>query len=139
MLVNKCKNSVFCVFFCLCFLVCTICGVFCFRCSWVFARGLDTCAVWRISTVDASMLITVLTWLRPLLIAYALSLHPAGHRFVFFLIVVRGFLLAYLYSSVCFARNDLLLLTAKEIVILPLFYWLCQWAYFRWDVSCHVR
>ena len=138
MIAHKCKKSVFCVLFLLSFFIGTICGVFCFRC--VSAQMSTLSQYTSFISSNAAFYVNLLrASLRPLIIVALIGICPAGAKCVWALIIARGFLVTYLCCTVGCCFGDLLVIYVKELLFLPLFYWLCFWAYTRWDISRHLR
>lgn len=137
MTAHKCKNSVFCVSFLLCFLAGTICGVFCFSC----ASSSLICWQWHIdlNACSAPAIGLLCSFFRPLLVAAVFGISPLGRKYVWLLIGMRGLLCSYLCCAVIDLHNTFSLVILREFLLLPVFYWLCFWAYFRWDFSHHVH
>ena len=129
---HKCKKSVFCVFFLICFFIGTICGVFCSRCISVSLSGVE-----RFSLDFSSLKVAVFTVLRPLALVAVLGCLSNRKRYVCICIVLRGFLTAYLFSAVR-ASEHVWEFAVKELLVLLLFYWLCSWSYFRQDSFCRI-
>ena len=134
MLRYKCKKSVFCILFLICFFLGTICGMILFHCllgahsGWISAYctaldQLERPGLWKL----------LFFWCRPLILAFVLGLSPAGSRFIPILIFLRGCMSSYL-TSFCYASGvSPLSAVLRWLVLLPVFYALCRWAYYASD------
>ena len=131
MLFHKCKNSVFCACFFFFFLLGTICGTFAFRC-------LAAAAPYRSDSWSHPFFVfdptrALWSFLRPMCVSFAFALHPQGHRALFVLISLRGFLTAFCVSALVAAGAPLWSFFAKELITLAIFFIISKWSYFRWD------
>ena len=132
MLVQKCKNSVFCVYFLFFFFVGTICGVFCY--SLQISSDLDFVSYYSVAISESLFDCSLLSFLaaaRPFVFVAFLALTSFGHRFLFLLIAVRGFMTAYTAAALWIGNCDLFLIFIRGLVLLPLFYGLCAWSHCR--------
>lgn len=135
----KCKNSVFCVSFLICFTLGTICGVFAFRCFLSCASDWNTLVLEGFHISNMRFWALIGAWFRTLAVVALFALLPTGYRAILPLVVVKAFLIAYLFSALQFYRVYAPFVVFKELSALPMFYWICKWVYFRWDVSYCVR
>lgn len=132
----KCKKSVFCILFLIYFFLGTICGVILFHCL------LGTHSPWipayceALGNLEHPGVVTLLFfWCRPLALAVLLGLSPLGSRLVPLLILARGCLSAYLTSFYYASGLSPLSAVLRWLILLPVFYMLCRWAYYASDVS----
>jgi len=127
MLVSKCKNSVFCAKFLLFFLVGTICGTWLFGClnaaDFVYWELFGTLSG---KNAGWSLMLSVL---RPLVIAGLACVHPYGYAVLSALVVARGLLMSYAFCAVLHAGVSPCPLVLRGVVLLPIFYGLCRFAY----------
>ena len=131
MLLSRCKKSVFCILFLLCYFLGTICGVLLFR----FLAGANDGWVRRYSaalfceTPDGWNVL--FSFCRPLLLAAAAGMLSCGNRLIVWLIVLRGALTAYAAAAAWAAGCSLTPLLMRGIILMPLFFAVCRWAYYR--------
>lgn len=135
-MIYKCKKSVFCICFLIFFFLGTISGVFMFCCLLRSTEGHLFCALDFPGVVSEGVVSVLFSVLRPLSLVALFAFHPRGYAAVFPMIVIRGFLISYCFSAVWFSETAFWPFILKELVVLPLFYCLCRWVYFRWDRSC---
>ena len=133
MLFHKCKNSVFCACFFFFFLLGTICGAFAFFCLPPTAACLPEQGA-REPGVSVSLSIA---WslLRPVCVVLVFALHPQGHRAVFPLVFLRGFLTTYCFAVSVSGGGAMCWLFVKELITLTVFFVTSKWVYFRWAPS----
>lgn len=118
----KCKKSVFCVLFLICFFTGTICGVLLF--NFVYS----THAEWSASYFDSLLLTSdaaagaFFTSLAPLVFVYFLSLLPAGKRLLPVCVVWRGCCASYLYCFAYSAGSRVSGFLFRELLLLACFY-----------------
>ena len=121
---RKCKFSVFCILFLVLFSLGTICGVLFFRLladyenNWIWAYGWSLLPLYRLGS-----------YIRPLVLAGAMSLVTWGKHCVLLLVFCRGLLMSYAISAFYACGQDMGLLLVQGLVILPLFYLVCLWSY----------
>lgn len=127
---DKCKKSVFCALFFLCFIVGTICGVFAFRCFCpvIVTRNVDLMTPIFFGT---SLIGEIFSLLRPLIFVLVLLWLRASCRVMWFLIFCRGFLISYYFSAVVYCGLEIatIALILKSAALL-VFYLLCWQHYF---------
>jgi len=128
--IYKCKNSVFCVLFFLCYCFGTISGVFVFRVLPCERFCVTSDAVTNI--FSASFLVSCV---RPLVVMAIFAFIPVGYRAVFPMVFIRAFLFAFVISAVWNCGGVLWPFLLRCVMILPLYYVLSRWVYFRWDRS----
>lgn len=134
MLQYKCKKSVFCILFLICFFIGTICGVILFHCLLGAHSGWITAYCDALGSLERPGLLTSLFfWCRPLALALLLGLSPAGSRLIPVLILARGCFSAYLTSFYYAAGLSPLSAVLRWLALLPVFYLLCRWAYYAPD------
>lgn len=130
MMRNKCKKTVFCVQFLVYFFLGTICGIFLFRClllsdpMWIYAYSNRAG-----SLGSGQLLCRLIYFFLPLILAWVLSLSPFGYRVLPLLIMLRGCLTAYLFSFQLYGDGSMTGSILRSVLILPLFYYICQKAY----------
>jgi len=129
MLVSKCKNSVFCAQFLLFFLVGTICGTWLFSC--LDAEGFAYWELYGPLSAESTGWSLMLSVLRPLVIAELACVHPYGYVVLLALVVARGLLMSYAFCAVLHAGASPGPLVLRGVVLLPIFYGLCRFAYDR--------
>ena len=131
MLLSRCKKSVFCILFLLCYFLGTICGVLLFR----FLAGSNDSWVRRYSTVlfceTPNGWYVLFSFSRPLVFAAAAGMLSCGNRLIFWLIMLRGALAAYAAAAVWAAGCSLMPPLMRGIILMPLFFAVCRWAYDR--------
>lgn len=122
MLSQKCKKSVFCVCFLISFLVGTICATLLFQCLWCgnYAWLSQYCGA--LVFEFTSPVCVFLHLLRPLILMAALACLPMGHRAVFPLVFVRGFLFAFSSCAALLNGSGLSMILLKNLIIMPIFY-----------------
>ena len=126
MLVSKCKNSVFCAQFLFFFLVGTICGTWLYRCS--DSVGIARLELTGLMTEEAVDWSSVLSVLRPLVMAGLACIHPFGYHVLPVLVTMRGLLMSYAFCAVLCAGLSPGPLILRGMLLLPLFYSLCRLA-----------
>ena len=123
----KCKNSVFCVFFLLCFFVGTICGALLFR---IFVRlhrvWIEVYCAELFSNEKASYLQLLLSGVRPILLIPIISCFTFGKRIIPFLIMLRGCGVAYLLSAAFCAQCGMFPLILWQFFLLVSFFCVCR-------------
>lgn len=130
---NKCRNSVFCTLFLVCFLVGTICGILLFRWlsndkgAWVLRYGASLLTSERIHF--ASLLLSIF---RPALLAFLAGVVSFGYRAVPVLVFVRGALMAYCGCVFLSTGNIPLMFFLRGAGTLVLFYSASCWSWCRW-------
>ena len=130
MLRCECKKSVFGILFLLCFLLGTICGVFLFGClTTVRGAWIQQYTELLCQEGNGGLLSVCLSWCRPLLLAALAGFLRWGDRVVLFLAVLRGILMAYTAAALWTSGLTLLPFLVRGILLLPLFYAVCSWAY----------
>ena len=134
----KCKNSVFCAIFLACFLVGTICGVFCFRCVLGSLSEFDHLRIGGIVFGNRMQMEAVFATVRPLGVMAVLAFVPCKRRYICILIVLRGFLMAYFFCLFLRTSADLFPVIFGEFLFLLLFFWLCNFVYFRQSCFCRI-
>lgn len=135
---HKCKKSVFCTLFLASFFLGTICGVFCFRCLSASLCGFGQLRLGESLLESMSPYSAVFAALRPFAMIAVLLLIPNGFRYVFAFVVLRGFLSAYLFCSVLDNCGEIFLFLIRTFLLLLLYYWLCEFVYFRQSSVCRV-
>lgn len=127
MLFYKCNRSTFCILFLACFGFGVVLGVLLFQCL-ANSRGIwiDTYCKTLISTAKPSIFFIC----RPLMIVTLLILLPCGYRLVPLLIIARGFFISYSMSALVVSAVAPTHLIFRSALLLPVFYFLCYWAYF---------
>ena len=134
----KCKNSVFCVIFLACFLAGTICGIFCFRCVLGSISGFDHLRIGGIVLGNRMQTGAVFAAVRPLAVMAILAFVPCKRRYICILVALRGFLVAYFFCLFLRTSDDLFPVIFSEFLFLLLFYWLCNFVYFRRSNFCRI-
>jgi len=129
-MVSKCKNSVFCIHFLFFFLFGTISGVLCFRCM-LLSNQLWTGVYCDYigQSVSSKVLQELFVLIRPFFLVLLCALHPNGWKLLFPLIFIRGFLMSYCYAALWFGGYNFLLIVAKAMFLLPLYFFCCKWLY----------
>ena len=131
MFLHKCKNSVFCVFFLLCFFVGTICGTLIFRIifnlhgAWVGAYYAD---LYRDG--ENSFFCLFASCLRPLVSALLLGSLSYRKRLIPALIALRGCGISYFLCFAICAQCRILPVLVTEITVLAAFFCVCHFLYF---------
>lgn len=127
MLSVKCRKSVFCVQFLAFFLLGTICGIWLYRCLAGCEYGwLNSYCALLGQGARRDGWTLLLTWGRPLVLAWLASIHPVGFRALPVLIWGRGLLTAYSACACLRAGLSPGTVILRGLVLLPLFYWLCS-------------
>lgn len=127
----KCKNSVFCVSFLVCFLVGTICGALFFRIMFQQNRTWAHmyCAE-LYGSRDADLFSLFLCCLRPLASAVVLGSFSFGRRFTAVLIAFRGLSVSYFLCFAFCAQCRVFPILASELMVLTAFFCVCRFICF---------
>lgn len=138
MLQLKCKKSVFCVLFLFCFFLGTICGMLLFHGLLGVHDAWITAYCRTLAQLERPNALTFLFFCgRPLLLAFVLGLCPKGWRLVPLLVLARGCLMAYIMSFYAASALPPTSLVLRWLVLLPVFYYMCRWAYFAEGLSAY--
>lgn len=126
-MVTKCKNSVFCVLFLLLIAIGTICGIALFRVAFLTRTRwtLQYCTL-IVQAVSNGMIPTVISGVRPVLVAWLVGYLPVKNHVIFWLIGLRGFLAAFSISAFWTVQTEPWILTLRGLLTLPLFYYFCK-------------
>ena len=125
---SKCKNSVFCIYFFIFFVLGTICGVFCYRLIIVsnaiavrdYSRAISG------SLFEDPLMAAAAALCPYLAVAVVLAL-PRCRRFVFPYIAVRGFTMSYTAAALWTGECDLCIIILRSFVLLTALYGICRW------------
>ena len=119
----KCKKSVFCGYFLVCFLLGTICGVFLFRvldlsgADWIGLYGAELVA----DSVSVGAALRFLFFLRPVFLALCLIMIPYGFRALPVLIVGRACVIAYSIAFLFAGNMPVSAVAVRNAFLLPVF------------------
>jgi len=132
LLAGKCKNSVFCVFLFISFFLGTISGVFCFQCLLNEVRTWIRVYCEEVSLgANLNIRSAVFAFVRPFVFMGVFIIHPVGYKIVFPAAALRGFLTSYYISALWIGDCDLCLIILRELVVLPLYFLMAYFVYFR--------
>lgn len=127
---NKCKNSVFCIYFLIFFLLGTICGIF------VFASLLRNCENGiflycnKIFRSEVELLRVFLFWLKSILLLLLAAMSSVTHRAVLLLVACRGFLCSFSTAAALCADVSIFEVLFVNLILLSLYFFLASKVYF---------
>jgi hypothetical protein len=138
---KKCKKSVFCAVFLICFLIGTICGVLLYETvssahpEW--SRSYFLCIYEADHTFSAGSLYAVLA---PMILLWVVSLLSFGDRLANLLVVWRGCCASYLFCFAYTSGVSVLGMIFRELLLLAAFYFIYQTLFTEHDSRlCFMR
>ena len=123
----KCKNSVFCVFFLICFFIGTICGAFIFRVlyrlhsAWIVSYSTDL-----LMGRSVGFFSLLLCFLRPSVLVLVSGSLSFGRRLIPLLVIFRGCCVSYFLCTAFCAGCHISSILMTELMGLMIFFCVCR-------------
>lgn len=128
---EKCKNSVFCVFFILCFFFGTICGVLLYN---LFAAGNSGFVILGLSngikSYSGPSMSSFISSFTVLFSVYLISFFSFATKLRWIFIAWRGCSVSYLFCMLLHSGYSVLFFLFREFIFLSSFYIVCTFSIF---------